>query len=142
MKNEASAVWEGGLKDGKGTMSAGGGAFKGLNYSFARRFEDAAAHGTNPEELIAAAHAGCFGMATAAALEKAGFKPTRLDVKATVSLEQVEGKPTITASHLELNAAVPDITEPKFREIVDGAKNGCVISRLLKADVSLDARMT
>lgn len=141
MKSLASAVWNGGLKDGKGTVSSGNGAFTAVPYNFGKRFEGAAGPGTTPEELIAAAHAGCFAMASSAELGKAGFTPTELAVKATVTLEFVEGKPTVTASHLEMAAKIPGIDGAKFQEIVGGAKAGCPISRLLNAKITLDAKL-
>jgi len=141
MKSVASAVWEGGLKDGKGRVSAANGAFTDTPYSFAKRFEGAAGPGTTPEELVAAAHAGCFAMATSAELGKAGFTPTRLAVRATVTLEPVDGKATVSASALELEATVPGIDEAKFQEIAAGAKAGCPISRLLNANITLVAKL-
>ena len=141
MKSTASAVWEGGLKDGNGTISAGGGAFNDTPYSFARRFESSDVPGTTPEEMIAAAHASCFAMATSSALGNAGFKPVRLAVTATVNMQPVDGKPTILGSHLELTATIPGIDHAKFLEIADGAKTGCVISRALKVPVTLEATL-
>jgi osmotically inducible protein OsmC len=140
MKSVASAVWEGGLKDGKGSISASGGAFTNTPYSFAKRFEGAGA-GTTPEELIAAAHAGCFAMATSALLGQAGYPPARLEVKATVTLQPVDEKPTVTGSHLELTATVPGIDAARFREIAESARAGCVISRLLNTKITLDAKL-
>ena len=141
MKSIATAVWTGGLKDGKGSITAAGGAFTDTPYNFGKRFEGAAGPGTTPEELIAAAHSACFAMASSAELGKAGFNPTKLSVKATVTLEFIEGKPTVTASHLEMQAQVPGIDAAKFTEIVNGAKAGCPISRLLNAKISLDAKL-
>jgi len=141
MKSIANAVWEGTLKEGKGTISAANGAFAGTPYSFAKRFEGAAGPGTTPEELIAAAHAACFSMATSAELSKAGFTATRLETSATVTLEPVDGKPTVTKSHLVLKATVPGVDDAKFQEIVAGSKAGCPISRLLKAEITLDAKL-
>lgn len=141
MKSIATAVWEGTLKEGKGTVTAANGAFSATPYSFAKRFEGAAGPGTTPEELIAAAHAGCFAMATSGELSKAGFAPTRLEATATVTLEPVDGKPTVSKSHLVLKATVPGIDKARFDELVAGAKAGCPISRLLKADITLDAQL-
>ncbi len=141
MKSIASAVWEGTLKEGKGTITAANGAFSATPYSFAKRFEGAAGPGTTPEELIAAAHAACFSMATSAELSKAGFTATRLETSATVTLEPVDGKPTVTKSHLVLRATVPGVDDAKFQEIVAGSKAGCPISRLLKAEITLDASL-
>jgi osmotically inducible protein OsmC len=140
MKRTASAVWNGSLKEGKGTLTSTGGALKNTPYSFAQRFADAP--GTNPEELVAAAHAGCFAMAFSAELGKAGFTPTQLDVTAEVSLENVEGKGwTVTKSHLILKGKVPNIDAAKFNEIANGAKAGCPISKLLNATITLDATL-
>ncbi len=141
IQSTATAVWEGTLKEGKGIVSAANGAFTGTPYTFAKRFEGAAGAGTTPEELIAAAHAGCFSMATSAELSKAGFTATRLETSATVTLEPVDGKQTVTRSHLVLKATVPGISQAKFDEVVAGSKAGCPISRLLKADITLDAKL-
>ena len=140
MKSTASAVWEGGLKDGKGKLTSGTGIFTDTPYTFAKRFEGTGG-GTTPEELIAAAHSGCFAMATSGELNKAGFTPTRLSVKATVTLEPVDGKPTVSSSALELEAVVPGIDDARFQEIVALAKAGCPISRLLNAEITMDARL-
>ncbi len=140
MKRTASAVWQGSLKAGKGALTAPGGALKNTEYSFGSRFESGA--GTNPEELIAAAHAGCFAMALSAELGKAGFTPDRLDVTAEVSLDNVPPAGwTVTASHLVLTAKIPGIDAGKFNEIAAGAKAGCPISRLLNAKVTLAATL-
>ena len=141
MKSSASAVWEGGLKDGKGRLSAASGIFADTPYTFARRFEGAGA-GTTPEELIAAAHSGCFAMALSAELGKAGYTPRRLAVKATVTLEPVDGKPTVSSSALELDGVVPGIDEARFQEAAAGAKANCPISRLLDTNITLTARLT
>ena len=139
MKRKASAQWKGSLKEGNVVFSAESGALSNISYSFARRFESEP--GTNPEELIGAAHAGCFTMAVCAALTRGGFKPTRLSTQATVSLEQVQGSWTITASHLELRASVPDISAEKFEAIAADAKVNCPVSKVLKAQISLDAQL-
>lgn len=140
MKRTASAVWQGSLKAGKGALTAPGGALKNTEYSFGSRFESGA--GTNPEELIAAAHAGCFAMALSAELGKAGFTPDRLEVTAEVSLDNVPPAGwTVTASHLVLTAKIPGIDAAKFNEIAAGAKAGCPISRLLNARVTLAATL-
>jgi len=140
MKRTASAVWKGSLKTGKGTLTAPGGALKNTEYSFGSRFESGA--GTNPEELIAAAHAGCFAMATSAMLGEAGFTPDQLDVTAEVSLDNVPPAGwTVTTSHLVLSAKIPGITAAKFEEITAKAKAGCPISRLLNAKVTLAATL-
>ena len=140
MKSTASAVWEGGLKDGKGKLNSGSGAFTDSPYTFAKRFEGAGA-GTTPEELIAAAHSGCFAMATSGELGRAGFTPTRLSVKATVTLEPVDGKPTVSTSALELEAVIPGIDDAKFQELAAAAKAGCPISRLLHTNITLTAKL-
>jgi osmotically inducible protein OsmC len=139
MKRTASAVWLGNLKQGNGTVSTGNGALTNTPYSFSSRFENGA--GTNPEELIAAAHAGCFTMATSASLGKAGFNPERLSTEATLNLEQVQGAWTITSIRLELRGRVPGISQEKFSEIAADAKANCPVSRVLKADITLDAKL-
>ena len=140
MKRTASAVWQGSLKTGKGTLTSPGGALKNTEYSFGSRFESGA--GTNPEELIAAAHSGCFAMALSAELGKAGFTPDRLEVTAEVSLDNVPPAGwTVTTSHLVLKAKIPGIDQAKFDEIAGQAKAGCPISRLLNAKVTLTATL-
>lgn len=140
MKRTATAVWNGSLKQGKGTLTAPGGALSNTPYSFGSRFENGA--GTNPEELIAAAHAGCFAMAFSAMLGEAGFTPERVEARADVTLEQVPPAGwTVTKSHLTLSAKIPGIEQAKFDEISAKAKAGCPISRLLKADITLDAKL-
>jgi osmotically inducible protein OsmC len=140
MKRNATAVWNGSLKEGHGTLTTPGGALKSSEYSFNSRF--ASGSGTNPEELIAAAHAGCFAMALSAALGEAGFKPDRLEATAEVSLDNVPPKGwTVTASHLVLNAKIPGIDQAKFDEIAAKAKANCPISRLLNAEISLTAKL-
>jgi osmotically inducible protein OsmC len=140
MKRSASAIWKGSLKEGSGSLTAPSGVLKSTPYSFGRRFgEDP---GTNPEELVAAAHAGCFAMALSAELGKAGFTPTQLDATAEVSLENVQpGGWTVTTSHITLKAQIPGIDQARFNEIANGAKAGCPISRLLTAKISLDAKL-
>ena len=135
----AKAQWDGTLKEGKGTMSLGSGAFQG-QYSFASRFEQGT--GTNPEELIGAAHAGCFSMALANALGKAGFSPRRVNTTASVFLEPVEGGFGITHIDLKTEADVPGIDNAKFQEVADGAKKGCPVSKALAATkINLDAKL-
>jgi len=135
----AKAQWEGTLKEGKGTMALGSGAFQG-QYSFASRFEQGT--GTNPEELIGAAHAGCFSMALSAALGKAGFTPRRINTTASVYLEPVEGGFGITHIDLKTDADVPGIDNGKFQEIADGAKKGCPVSKALAGTkINLDAKL-
>lgn len=139
MKRKASAVWEGGLKDGKGTISTDSGVLSDTQYSFGTRFEQG--KGTNPEELIAAAHAGCFAMALSAQLGEAGLRAERLQVSAAVSLEKLETGWTVTESHLDLTARIPGADQAAFDKAANNAKAGCPISKLLKANITLDARM-
>jgi osmotically inducible protein OsmC len=139
MIRKATAVWQGDLKAGSGKLTAPSGAFKDLPYTFATRFENQP--GTNPEELIAAAHAGCFAMALSGELGKAGLKPERIEATAEVSLDTVDGKPTVSKSHLRLRARVPGADQAKFNEIANGAKAGCPISRLLNAQITMEASL-
>lgn len=139
MKRTASAAWSGDLKQGKGSVSTQSGVLKDTRYSFATRFENGI--GTNPEELIAAAHAGCFTMATAAALGRAGFTPDQLATTATLTLEQVSGNWTITTVDLQMTAKVPGIDAKKFDEIANDAKQNCPVSRVLNAKISLNAKL-
>jgi osmotically inducible protein OsmC len=139
MERSASAVWNGSLKEGKGTISTQSGTLKQAQYSFAARFAEGV--GTNPEELIAAAHAGCFTMALSAELGKAGFTPDSIETSAVVTLD-MHDKPTVTKIHLTTKAKVPAIDKAKFDEVAKGAKEGCPISRLLKAaEITLDATL-
>jgi len=140
MKRSATAVWNGSLKEGNGTLTAPGGALRSTPYSFGSRFESGA--GTNPEELIAAAHAGCFAMALSGALGEAGFKAERLEATAEVTLENVPSSGwSVTTSQLNLTAKVPGIDAEKFNEIAAKAKATCPISRLLNAQISLNAKL-
>ncbi len=139
MKRSASAVWKGDLKGGKGTLSAPSKVFQETPYTFATRFESA--NGTNPEELIAAAHAGCFSMALSATLGKSGFTPEKIATTATVTLEMPNGTPTITTIHLDLTATIPGIDNAKFQEIAADAKANCPVSRVLNATITLDAKL-
>ena len=139
MKRKASAIWQGGLKDGKGVVSTESGVLKNTNYSFHTRFEDGV--GTNPEELIAAAHAGCFSMALSAELEKAGFKAEKIETEAILNFEKKEEGFTVTRILLDTSAKVPGISKRDFEQIAGNAKIGCPISRLLKADIVLDAKL-
>ena len=135
----ANARWEGGLKDGKGNMRLGGGAFEG-QYSFSSRFEDGV--GTNPEELIAAAHAGCFSMALSHALASAGFTPKRVHTTAKVHLEKVPDGFAIPRIELDLDADVPGISEAAFKEHAEKAKAGCPVSKVLAgATITLNAKL-
>jgi osmotically inducible protein OsmC len=139
MKRTASASWAGDLKQGKGSLTTQSGVLKETPYSFATRFESGI--GTNPEELIAAAHAGCFTMALSATLGRAGFTPQQLSTQATLALEQVGGNWTITAVHLDLAARVPNISQEQFDQIAADAKANCPVSRVLKADITLAAKL-
>ena len=134
-----SAVWSGGLKDGGGSISSQSGALKEHPYGFGSRFENAG--GTNPEELIGAAHAGCFTMAFSLTLEKAGFKADKLETTAKVALEQVADGFAITSVVLTLRAKIPNIDDAKFQELANQAKTNCPVSKLLKAEISLDAQL-
>jgi osmotically inducible protein OsmC len=139
MKRTGSAVWQGDLKNGKGMLSTNSGVLKDTQYSFSTRFESGP--GTNPEELIAAAHAGCFAMAFSAMLGKAGFTPDKVAAKADVSLEQVQGNWTITAINLHLDAKVPGIDRAKFDEVANDAKKNCPVSRALNANITLQSTL-
>jgi len=139
MQSKASAIWKGGLKDGRGTYSASSGAFREVPYNFGQRFEGQA--GSTPEELIAAAHASCFAMATSAELGGRGMTPESLEAKATITLERVDGKFTVTGSHLELAARIPNADRAKFDEAVKAAETGCPISRLLNTKISVEAKL-
>ncbi|HEX4085300.1 MAG TPA: OsmC family protein [Chthoniobacteraceae bacterium] len=139
MKRTASAVWSGNLKEGKGTLTAQSGILKETPYSFRSRFGDGVE--TNPEELIAAAHAGCFTMALSAALGQAGITPDRLSTKATLSLDQVEGGWAISAVHLDLTGKAPGIDQAKFEEVAAGAKANCPVSKVLNAKITLTATL-
>jgi len=139
MKRKASAIWRGDLKTGKGGISTDSGVLKDTQYSFSTRFENGI--GTNPEELIAAAHAGCFAMAFSAELGKAGLKPESIAATATVTLEMLPTGPTVTESHLDVTAKVPGADAGKVLEIANVAKAGCPISRLLNAKVTMDAKV-
>jgi osmotically inducible protein OsmC len=135
----AEAAWNGGFRDGGGTMRLGSGAFEG-SYTYLSRFEEGA--GTNPEELIAAAHAGCFSMALTNDLGKAGYQPQQVRTKAQIRLEKVEGRSTITRIHLDTEARVPGIEAQAFQQIAEGAKKGCPVSRALAGvEISMDAKL-
>lgn len=140
MKRKASALWRGDLKSGRGTISTDSTVLKDTPYSFGTRFENGP--GTNPEELIGAAHAGCFSMALSAELQKAGFTAESIATTATVTLENhPQTSWTVTSIHLETRAKIPNITPDRFATIANGAKTGCPISRLLKAEITLDAKL-
>jgi osmotically inducible protein OsmC len=142
MKRKATSVWKGTGKEGTGTLTTQSGALKDLPYSFKLRFENEdGKQGTNPEELIGAAHAGCFNMALAVQLENAGFTPDRLHTDAHVTFEKTDAGFTITTIKLILDANVSGISEDKFMELANGAKEGCPISRALNAEISLEATL-
>lgn len=141
MERTASAVWKGNLKDGKGAITSQSGVLKKTQYSFSTRFENGI--GTNPEELIAAAHAGCFTMALSAQLTNANFTPESLETTASVKLEKTDAGFTITKIHLTTNAKVPGASQADFETAAQNAKNGCPISRLFKGntEIILDAKL-
>jgi len=139
MERKASAVWIGGFKEGSGALSTSSGVLSNISYSFATRFESQP--GTNPEELIAAAHAGCFSMALAAQLDSKGVKPESINTSAALTLEQQNGKWTITAIHLALSARVPGIDPATFEKAAREAKRGCPVSRVLKAKITMEATL-
>ncbi|WP_339733984.1 OsmC family protein [uncultured Gimesia sp.] len=139
IKRTGSAVWQGGLKDGKGTVSTESGALTNLPYAFSNRFEDQP--GTNPEELLGTAHAGCFSMALSMILGEAGLTADKLETTAEVSLNQVDGGFAITAVHLTLKASVPGADADKLNELAGMAKAGCPVSKLFNADITLDVTL-
>lgn len=139
MKKTASAHWEGGLKDGKGHISTESGALKDIPYGFNTRFEGTP--GSNPEELIGAAHAGCFSMALSMILGEAGFTAESIDTKAEVTLDKQPDGFAITAVHLILKAKVPGASDQQFQELANKAKAGCPVSKVLNAKISLDATL-
>jgi len=139
MKRNASAVWKGGLKDGKGTISSDSGVLADTQYSFSTRFEDG--KGTNPEELIAAAHAGCFSMALSAQLGTMGLTAAEIRTSAAVSLEKVDDGFSITAVHLTVKAKVPGADAPQFQTAANNAKAGCPVSKVLNATITMDATL-
>jgi len=139
MKRKASAHWQGDLKGGKGTISSDSGVLSDTRYSFTTRFENE--KGTNPEELIAAAHAGCFSMALSAELGKANLTPESIRTTATVSLDKLDTGWTVTESHLDVTAKVPGASQEAFLTAALAAETGCPISKLLKARITLDAKL-
>lgn len=139
MKRRASAVWKGGLKDGRGTVSTESGVLSSAPYNFSMRFEDQ--KGTNPEELIAAAHAACFSMALSLFLGNAGMTAESIETTATVTLEKVGDAFTVTSSHLQTNVRIPNADQAAFQKAAEGAKSGCPISRLLNTTITLDAKL-
>jgi osmotically inducible protein OsmC len=139
MKRKASAVWTGGLKDGKGAISTDSGVLKSTQYSFSTRFEDGV--GTNPEELIAAAHAGCFSMALSGQMGAAGLTVGEIRTTATVTMEKLEAGFTLTAVHLDVAVKSPGADKAKFDQAAANAKTGCPISRVLNATITMDAKL-
>jgi osmotically inducible protein OsmC len=139
MQRNASAHWSGGLKDGKGTLSSGSGVLKNTPYSFSTRFESQP--GTNPEELIAAAHAGCFTMALSGQLGAAGMTAQAIDTTATVTLEKLEAGFTVTGVHLQVTVKIPGADQAKFDQAAKNAKEGCPISRLLNTKITMEAKL-
>lgn len=135
----ASAAWSGGLKDGRGSISTQSGALQAYPYGFAARFEGQ--KGTNPEELLGAAHAGCFTMALSLILGEAKLTATQMDTTAKVTLEQVEGGFAITAVHLTLKAKIPGTDQKTFEELANKAKAGCPLSKVIKAPITLEATL-
>ena len=139
MKRQASARWQGGLESGVGTMSTGSGVLSDTPYSFGTRFEDK--QGTNPEELIGAAHAGCYSMALSMILGEAGYTPEKIDTGATVTLDKVDEGFAVTSVHLEVSAVVPGADTDAFEKAANEAKAGCPVSKLLNADITMDATL-
>ena len=139
MKRNASAEWKGGLKDGKGTISTDSGVLSSTQYSFSTRFEDGV--GTNPEELIAAAHAGCFSMALSGQLAQAGLTADSIRTTASVRLEKTDAGFAITSVHLDVKARVPGADEAAFSTAANNAKAGCPVSKVLKAEITMDATL-
>lgn len=139
MQRKAGAVWKGGLKDGKGTVTTASGVLTSTPYSFATRFEDA--KGTNPEELIAAAHAGCFSMALSAELGKLGITPESISTEATLTMEKLDAGFTITKIHLDVTGKIPGSDKAKWDQAAASAKAGCPVSRVLKAEITMSAKL-
>ena len=139
MKRKASAVWKGGIKDGKGNISTDSGVLSDTQYSFSTRFEDGI--GTNPEELVAAAHAGCFSMALSGQLGNAGMTAESINTTATVTLDKTDGGFTITAVHLDVTARIPGAEQGAFETAANNAKAGCPVSKVLNAQITMDAKL-
>ena len=139
MQRKASAVWQGDLKSGQGAISTDSGVLKETQYSFSTRFENGV--GTNPEELLAAAHAGCFTMALSAQLGNAGLTATKLETTCTITLEKLADGFAITKSHLDLVATIPNADKAKFDAAVKGAETGCPVSKLFKTEITVNARL-
>jgi len=139
MQRKASAIWKGGLKDGKGSVSSASTVLNNTPYSFATRFENTP--GTNPEELIAAAHAACFSMALSAQLGTANLTPSSIETSATLTMEKLDAGWTITAVHLDVVGKVPGADNAKFQELAGNAKSGCPVSKVLNAKISMEATL-
>lgn len=139
MKSKGSVVWKGGFKDGRGEISTASGVLKSAGYSVGSRFEGGT--GTSPEELIAAAHAACFSMALSLMLGNAGLKPESIETVATITLDKVDAGFEITSSHLDVTARIPGADAAKFLEVAKQAETGCPVSKVLKAKISMDARL-
>ena len=139
MQRKASAVWKGGLKDGKGAVSSASGVLNNTPYSFSTRFENTP--GTNPEELIAAAHAGCFSMALSGQLGGANLTASSIETTATLTMEKLDSGWTITAVHLDVVGSVPNADQAAFQKAAENAKSGCPVSKVLKADITMTARL-
>ena len=139
MVRTASAHWAGGLKDGKGTVSTASGVLKDTQYSFSTRFENGV--GTNPEELVAAAHAGCFSMALSGQLGNAGMTAESIETKASLTFEKTDAGFTVTSIHLDVSVKIPGADQAKFDEATQNAKKGCPISRLLNTNITMDAKL-
>lgn len=139
MKRKAAAVWKGGLKDGQGVISTDSGVLKETQYSFSTRFENGV--GTNPEELIAAAHAGCFSMALSGQLGNAGMTAESIRTICTITMEKTDAGFTVTESHLDVTVRIPGADQAKFETAANNAKAGCPISRLLNAKITMDAKL-
>ena len=139
MKRTASAVWKGGLKDGEGTVSSASGTLSNTPYSFTSRFESGT--GTNPEELIAAAHAGCFSMAFSVQLGEAKLTPKSIETSATLTMEKLDTGWTITAIHLDVKGDVPGASKEAFEKAANNAKAGCPVSKVLNAKITMDAQL-
>ena len=139
MRRKGSAVWQGGIRDGKGTVSTESGVLSNAQYSFSTRFEDGA--GTNPEELLGAAHAGCFSMALSKQLEDAGAKAEEINTTATVRLEKTDAGFSITEVHLDVRVKAPGLERGLFETATANAKAGCPVSRLFNAKITMDAKL-
>jgi osmotically inducible protein OsmC len=139
MQRKANAIWKGGLKDGRGSVSSASGVLNNTPYSFTTRFENG--QGTNPEELIAAAHASCFSMALSVQLGQANLTPTSIETSATLSFEKLDSGWTITAVHLDVVGRVPNADQAAFQKAADNAKSGCPVSKVLKANITMTATL-